>query len=111
MCSMMRNCVAAAVVAVGLVSFGESRIFYWKNNSSTAYSFGSTNSWVIGTSSEGEVPTSAPGEEDWLHYTTGYSMTQTFDLDGSSYSVKGVSHQDASHQYGYRYMNSMVIVI
>lgn len=105
------NRIIIHVGVLGVVSLfhmavvaSESRIYYWKNDTSQFYSFGDPNSWVMGTSGGGDPATDAPGENDWLHYTTGYSTTQCFDLDGMAYIVKGVSFQDWVEQYGKRTM-------
>ena len=90
-----------SVLSTGSV-FGD--IFYWKNNSSSYYSFGAQDKWLAGTSASAPAAERCPGEDDWLHYTVGKITYQYFDLDAKSYAVRGIDYTDPVLEYGYRYM-------
>lgn len=58
-------------------------------------SFGSPASWAVGTSKSGSNPDSLiPGADDEIYYGASANDIQCFDLDGVSYTVKGVNGGD-----------------
>lgn len=99
----------AAVLALALAggaAASEKKIYYWKTSSNDFLSFTDPANWVMGTSASGEAATDYPGggDDDWLHYTTGYANGQYMDMGGQSVSVRGVDYTDATLQYGQRGM-------
>ncbi len=99
---LLRNAVIAAAMLISCTAFGE--IFSWKHDVShgsstpptavTWYLFDDPANWAIGTSSDGTNPDNLiPGADDWIQWSSlnkGY-MRQSFDLNGKSYTVKGLN--------------------
>ncbi|MDD4018776.1 MAG: hypothetical protein PHV28_12635 [Kiritimatiellae bacterium] len=83
---------------------GESKVFYWKNHSSTTYcDWDLGSSWVIGTSVSGTNPDGLwPGMNDEIHYLNGYAMRSSYNLNGKHRYVKGFNWGNYTEQWGFR---------
>ena len=98
--------------AICMLAFAvHAETFYWKDDTSTSQwrSFGSADSWAVGTTADagnpqGKVPTSS----DDLYYGTNHSWANhsRFDLDGTSYILRGVVNGDCDYATRYLYFRN-----
>ena len=93
--------ITAATLLAATTVFGET--FSWRHESSQSsstppanpnwQSFGTADSWAVGTRYDGTNPDAiVPGADDYIHYGTSdnyKTRVKAFDLDGHPYAVKG----------------------
>jgi hypothetical protein len=101
--------VAAAICMLTFVAHAET--FYWKDDTRASQwrSFGSADSWAVGTTADAGNPQSKiPTASDDLYYGTDHSWDNysRFDLDGISYTLHGVVNGDMDYATRFLYFRN-----